>query len=121
MVDVVNKLKAAYSTSSFLLLSVSDRSSNKTGRMATMNAIPAMRNAQRAIAQRCKIAFWDMYEAMGGENSMVTFAQSRPPLAAKDYTHLTFTGGKKLASAMVKSLLFEEEKFMKRKKTRKRK
>lgn len=116
MVDVVNKLKKAFPKSSFLLLSVSDRSSNKTGRFETMNAIPAMRNAQRAIAEKSKVAFWDMYEAMGGENSMVTFAQSRPPLAAKDYTHLTFKGGKKIASLLVKSLLYEEEKYDKRKK-----
>jgi lysophospholipase L1-like esterase len=114
MVKVVSKLKEAYPKSSFLLLSVSDRGSNKSGRLGTMNAIPAMRNAQRDIAQRTKIAFWDMYEAMGGENSMVTFAQSRPPLAAKDYTHLTFNGGKKLASAMVKSLLYEQQKYEKR-------
>jgi hypothetical protein len=114
MVEVVNKLKKAYPKSSFMLLSVSDRSSNKSGRLATMNAIPAMRNAQRDIAQKTKIAFWDMFEGMGGENSMITFAQSRPPLAAKDYTHLTFNGGKKLASALVKSLLFEQEKFEKR-------
>jgi lysophospholipase L1-like esterase len=114
MVAVVNKLKKAFPKSSFLLLSVSDRSSTKTGRLATMNAIPAMRNAQRDIAQKTKIAFWDMFEAMGGENSMISFAQSRPPLAAKDYTHLTFNGGKKLASAMVKSLLFEAEKYEKR-------
>jgi len=115
MIKVVNKMKRAFPKSSFLLLSVSDRSSNKSGRMATMNAIPAMRNAQREIAEKTKIAFWDMYEAMGGENSMVAFAQARPPLAAKDYTHLTFKGGKKLASAMVKSLLYEHEKYQKRK------
>lgn len=119
MVEVVNKLKRAYPKSSFLLLSVSDRSSNKTGRFQTMNAIPAMRNAQREIAQRTKIAFWDMYEAMGGENSMVKFAQSRPPLAAKDYTHLTFKGGKKLASELVKSLLYADEKYETRRKRKK--
>ena len=114
MIQVVNKLKRAFPRSSFLLLSVSDRSSNKTGKMATMNAIPAMRNAQREIAQKTQIAFWDMFEAMGGENSMVSFAQSRPPLAAKDYTHLTFNGGKKLASAMVKSMLYEHERYEKK-------
>lgn len=116
MSDVVNKFKKAFPQSSFLLLSVSDRSSNKTGRFQTMNAIPAMRNAQRAIAEKTKIAFWDMYEAMGGENSMIKFAQARPPLAAKDYTHLTFQGGKRIASALVKSLLYEQEKYAKRKK-----
>lgn len=115
MVRVVNKMKAAYSNSSFLLLSVSDRSTNKDGRPRTMDAIPAMRNAQREIAERTGIAFWDMYEAMGGRNSMVNYVQSRPPLAAKDYTHLTFKGGKKLASHLVKSLLYEEEKFKRRK------
>jgi hypothetical protein len=114
MVAVVNKFKKAFPGSSFLLLSVGDRSSTRGGKLKTMNAIPAMRNAQRMIAKRTGIAFWDMYEAMGGENSMVRFAQARPPLAAKDYTHLTFKGGNKLAGAMVKSLLFEEEKYLKR-------
>jgi lysophospholipase L1-like esterase len=116
MVEVVKKLKLAYPKSSFLLLSVGDRSSNKTGRLETMNAVPAMRNAQRAIAEKTKIAFWDMYEAMGGKNSMVEFAQAKPPLAAKDYTHLTFKGGRILASSLVKSLLYGMEKYEKKKK-----
>lgn len=115
MVDVVNKLKAAYPKASFLLLSVGDRSSNKTGKLETMNAVPAMRNAQRAIAEKTKIAFWDMYEAMGGRNSMVQFVQAKPPLAAKDYTHLTFKGGRVLAGSLVKSLLFSMEKYEQRK------
>jgi lysophospholipase L1-like esterase len=116
MVEVVNKMKAAYPRASFLLLSVGDRSSNKTGRLETMNAVPAMRNAQRAIAEQTNIAFWDMYEAMGGKNSMVQFVQSKPPLAAKDYTHLTFKGGRLLAGSLVKSLLYGMEKYEQRKK-----
>jgi lysophospholipase L1-like esterase len=111
MVEVVNRLKKCFPKSSFLLLSVADRSTNKNGRLETMKAIPAMRNAQRMIAKKTKIAFWDMYQAMGGENSMVKFAHSRPPLAAKDYTHLTFAGGERLAKELAKSLFFEVEKF----------
>lgn len=110
MITVVNQMKKLFPECSFLLLSVSDRSSNMDGEFKTMTAIPAMRNAQRLIAQETGIAFWDMYEAMGGENSMVKFAQGDPVLAAKDYTHLNFKGGKKLASALVKSLLYEAEK-----------
>jgi hypothetical protein len=116
MVEVINKFKRAFPKASFLLLSVSDRSSNKSGKLATMNAIPAMRNAQRDIAEKTNIAFWDMYEAMGGENSMVKFAQAKPPLAAKDYTHLTFSGGKKIAGSLVKSLLYAKEKYERSKK-----
>lgn len=120
MVAVVNKMKKAFPKSSFLLLSVGDRSSMKSGRVQTMNSIPAMRNAQRMIARKTGIAFWDMFEAMGGENSMVRFVQSRPPLAAKDYTHLTFKGGRKLAGSLVKSLLFEAEKFERRSQPKKK-
>jgi lysophospholipase L1-like esterase len=121
MTRVVNKLKKAYPRSSFLLLSVGDRTSTKDGRLQTMNAIPAMRNAQRQIAKKTGIAFWDMYEAMGGENSMIKFAQARPPLAAKDYTHLTFKGGRRLAGQLVNSILFEDIKYQRRKKGGKRK
>ena len=109
MVKVINNLKKAYPQASFLLMSVSDRSSNSRGKFETMNAIPAMRNAQRMIAQETNIAFWDMFEAMGGENSMVRFVMSKPALAAKDYTHLNFNGGKKLAGSLVKSLLYSHE------------
>jgi lysophospholipase L1-like esterase len=111
MVAVVNKMKTLFPATSFLLLSVSDRSSNTDGDFKTMRAIPAMRNAQRLIAQETGIAFWDMYQAMGGENSMVKFVTATPALAAKDYTHLTFKGGRKVAGSLVKSLLVEVHKY----------
>jgi hypothetical protein len=38
---------------------------------------------------------------------MVKFVSEDPPLAAKDYTHLNFIGGKKLAGSLVKSLVYE--------------
>ena len=113
MVGVVNKLKKAFPNSSFLLLSVSDRSTNDNGTFRTMDAIPVMRNAQRLIAKESGIAFWDMYEAMGGENSMIKYVHAQPAMAAKDYTHLNFKGGRKLSGALVKSLLFEQEKYEK--------
>ena len=109
MVKVINNLKKSFPQASFLLMSVSDRSSNSRGKFETMNAIPAMRNAQRMIAQETRIAFWDLFQAMGGENSMVSFVTAKPALAAKDYTHLNFNGGKKLAGSLVKSLLFSHE------------
>ncbi len=107
MVIMVNQLKKIFPECSFLLLSISDRSINVNGEFKTMDEILAMRNAQRLIAKETGIAFWDMYEAMGGYNSMVKYAEADPPLAAKDYTHLNFRGGKKLAGALVKSLLYE--------------
>jgi hypothetical protein len=110
MVTVINKIKKAFPGASIMLVSVSDRSTNIDGSFKTEKSIPALRNVQREIARKTGIAFWDLYKAMGGKDSMVRFVSAKPALAAKDYTHLTFTGGKKLAGALVKSLLFELEK-----------
>lgn len=114
MIKVVNKLKRLFPKASILLMSVSDRSSNTSGEFKTMKAIPLMRDAQRLVAERTGIAFWDLYTAMGGENSMVKLAESKPPMAAKDYTHLTFKGGRKLAGVFARTLLHEKTKYEQR-------
>jgi len=116
MIKVVNKIKQAYPHASILMMSVSDRSSNTSGTFKTMKAIPALRNAQRLVAQRTGVAFWDLFEAMGGEGSMVKLVEGKPSLAAKDYTHLTFKGGRKLARLLMNSLLYEQEKYERKKK-----
>jgi len=48
---------------------------------------------------------------MGGENSMVAFVENDPPLANKDYTHLNFLGGRRVAGIFVKSLINEYQKY----------
>lgn len=113
MIVVIEKLKKAFPKASIVLVSVSDRSTNLGGKYGTENSIPALRNTQRYIAQKTGIAFWDLYQAMGGKNSMVKFVTSKPALAAKDYTHLTFKGGKKLGGELAKSLLYELERYEK--------
>lgn len=105
MTTVINRLKTAMPETPILLISVSDRSSNQNGIMGTIPAIPVMRDAQRTIAKRTGIAFWDLYTAMGGKNSMVTFVEHVPPLGAKDYTHLTHLGGKKIAKKLAEAIL----------------
>jgi lysophospholipase L1-like esterase len=116
MVRAVNNLKESFPESSILIVSVSDRSSNQDGKFATIPSMPVMRDAQREIARKCKVAFWDLFTAMGGENSMVKFVEAKPPLAAKDYTHLTFQGGRKLARMLADALLHERKEYEKKKK-----
>ncbi len=111
MIKVVNRLKEHFPETSILMVSVSDRSSNQNGKFATIPSIPTMRDIQREIASTCKVAFWDLYSSMGGENSMVKFATAIPPLAAKDYTHLTFLGGKKLAKQLADAILYERTRY----------
>ncbi len=107
MIKIITELKVIFPKTSFLLVSVSDRGVNKDGKIITMKSIPRVREIQREIAKKSGIAFWDMFEAMGGENSIAAYTESVPPLAAKDYTHLTHLGGEKIGKKLAAALLEE--------------
>lgn len=111
----IKNLKQAFPNATFLLVSVSDRSTKIDGKFVTIPNLPNFVNMQRNLAIQNKILFWNMYEAMGGEGTMVEWAQAKKPLANKDYTHLTFRGGKQLASLFCKALISEVNKNGKKK------
>ncbi len=114
MSRLINKLKAAFPETPILLLSVSDRSQRRQGVFETMPVIPILIQAQEKIAFDNKLLFWNLFEAMGGENSMAGFANASPALANKDYTHLNFAGGRKVGLAFARSFIYEVEKYRKR-------
>jgi lysophospholipase L1-like esterase len=60
---------------------------------------------QRAIAKNNKIAFWDLYSSMGGENTIVRWAQSDSKMAALDYMHLSAGGARKVANIFYDKLM----------------
>jgi hypothetical protein len=107
MNDVINHLRQCFPNSDFLLLSVSDRGNQYNGEFKTMPAILALLNTQRKIAQQTQIPFWNMFGAMGGENSIVRFVNNG--WAGKDYTHLTFRGGTEISQRLIKALMQEKE------------
>ncbi len=110
MKKVISEIKEKYPQAGILLIGVGDRSHKENGEYKTMPSIKAMVEVQRAIASGNKIAFWNMYGAMGGENSMVGYVKASPPKANLDYIHLNFLGGKDIAGLLFKSLIFEYEK-----------
>jgi lysophospholipase L1-like esterase len=112
MIRVVSRLRQMLPRCSFLMIGISDRSFLKNGKFVTMPNILLMRDAQREVAQRSKIAFWDLFEAMGGENSMPKYVNATPALASKDYTHLNYRGGHKLAKKLTDAILFDREKHV---------
>jgi lysophospholipase L1-like esterase len=114
MARLVNKFKVAFPNTPILMLSVSDRSERREGEFATMKAVKSLVVVQQQFAYDNKLLFWNLYEAMGGENSMTRFVHSNPPLAGKDYTHLNFDGGKIIGHSLARSILYEGEKFTER-------
>lgn len=72
-----------------------------------------IRDAQRRAAFAAGCAFWDAYEAMGGKNSMPAWVFNNPPLAAKDFTHLSPRGANILAELLYKAIMKDYQRYLK--------
>jgi len=105
MVKVIKKMKTAMPNASFILVSVHDKCIKKGSKFITDPAVPKLVQAQKNIAKKTKIAFWNLYEAMGGKNSMVKWVNSNPPKAFKDYTHFNDIGAKQEAKLIFNDLM----------------
>ena len=88
-----------------LFVGPSDMSTNVRGKMQTYPHLPMMVDSLRAAANESGAAFWDMYSAMGGENSMVSWVKARPALAGSDYVHFTPKGAEAIGNLLLESLM----------------
>jgi hypothetical protein len=119
MTNVIKMIKRAFPHSSILLVGCSDRAANINGEYQTLPMLKELIDVQRQMAIDNQICFWNLFEAMGGDSTMVNWANmERRPYANKDYTHLTFYGGRKVADILVGTLLYEKEKYDRKKKSR---
>jgi len=100
MSKVINNLKVVFPETSFLLVSVGDKSIKKGTRFVTDPNVKKLVAAQQNIAENTGIAFWNLYESMGGENSMNGWVNAKPPLAMKDFTHFNNEGAKKIGKML---------------------
>ena len=114
MNKVIAYLKKCFPNTGFLLLSVGDRDyKTADGTYETMPEIKYFLQIQRQIAKDCKIAFWNMFEAMGGENSMYDLVHDNPSKANYDYTHINFRGGRFMAKKLFESIVDGKIKYNK--------
>ncbi|MBO4743727.1 MAG: hypothetical protein J5533_08855, partial [Bacteroidales bacterium] len=88
-----------------LFVGPSDMSTSVRGKMQTYPHLPMMVDSLRAAANESGAAFWDMYSAMGGENSMVSWVKARPALAGSDYVHFTPKGAEAIGNLLLESLM----------------
>ena len=105
MIKVIEELKEAMPNASFLLVGVHDKCVKRGSKFITDPAVPKLVEAQKNIAEKSDIAFWNLFEAMGGENSMPDWVDSNPPRAFKDYTHFNDVGAKEEAKMIFEELI----------------
>jgi len=107
MGKVVEYFKQAFPKSSVLLISIPDMSKkNKEGEMQTLVSIPYIVEAQKNAAMQSGVSFFNLFNAMGGENSMVKWVEDLN-FANKDYTHFNYKGSRN-ASNLIFSFLEKE-------------
>lgn len=111
MITVINNLKAAFPNTSFLMLSVHDKSMKKGNNFITDPSILKLLRTQINIVKETDIAFWNLFEAMGGKDSMPNWVNANPPLAFRDYIHFNDQGAKKVADLLSDALMEAYDKY----------
>ena len=110
--NVIAHLRQAYPETSILLVSVSDRSQRTPEGMRTISGIESLAAYQQILADSQRVAYFNLFQAMGGRESMVRLVEQG--LANKDYTHLTHNGGKQLSTCLYESLVAGYENYRRR-------
>jgi hypothetical protein len=114
MDNVIKHLQASFPNTSILLVSVGDKSYRQNGVYETDPSVPLLVETQKRLAKNNKIAFWSLYDAMGGYGSMVKWVQGDTVLANKDYTHFNFRGAHKAGKMLYTKLMDEYKAYNKR-------
>ncbi len=94
-----------------VVVGVSDRSIKKGSSYETNPNIEKLRKAQREAALENDCVFWDLFEAMGGKNSMPSWVLREKPLANKDFIHFNDAGAGFVANMFLDALRIEYEDY----------
>ncbi|MBQ0112315.1 MAG: hypothetical protein KBT03_04210 [Bacteroidales bacterium] len=109
-------LKKAVPNAQIIVIGSSDRSRRKGNGYETNPNVPKLIQAQRQAAQENNCIFWDLFAAMGGENSMPSWVLREKPLANTDFIHFNAEGAKYVAEMFYQSFNIEYQKYLSRQK-----
>lgn len=109
MIDAIEHMKAAMPGTGFLIVSVGDREQKSGGSYRTLRGVLSLINAQQQMAYDTRVAFWNLYTAMGGQGSIVRMVQNHE--ANLDYTHINFRGGHRLARLLYDAITWGEQTY----------
>ena len=90
---------------------VNDMSQNSANGYRSYPNIVKIRDAQKKAAFETGCVFWDLYEAMGGDNSMPGWVFAQPSLAQKDFIHFTIGGARIVAELFCRAWEKEYQRF----------
>lgn len=107
---IVDMLKKVYPQASILIVGLGDRDArDDDGQLRTMDGVRELISYQRRMASDHRVAFWNLYQAMGGNGSLARMTAKKQ--ANLDYTHINFAGGRRLATLLFEALMNGKENY----------
>ena len=112
----IKRIQTTCPDAAILVIGPSDMATKVKDKFVTYEYLPAVVDALKEAALTSGCAYWDMYQAMGGHNSMPGWVNAQPELARPDYVHFSPLGAKLIASMFYNALIFEYNQFLEEKK-----
>lgn len=116
MSKVVEHLRTCFPEAAILVVSTADKATKYELHMQTDSAVMPLMKAQRKYAMEKHTGFFNLFESMGGENAMVTWVETEPAKANKDYTHFNHRGAQQVGRMLFDYLEQGLEDYKERKK-----
>jgi len=110
----IGLLKKAAPNASILFIGPADMSVKEGTEYVTHPLLEDLRDALKKVCFETNCAYFDMYDCMGGKNSMVSWVDQK--LAASDYIHFSPQGARKIATLLYTSLINNYNNYNKTKK-----
>ncbi len=106
----INTLRKLAPGASVLVIGPADMSVKEGENYVTHPQLENLRDAIRRAAFHTNSAFFDMYDCMGGRNSMLSWVEAG--IAAKDYIHFSSGGARKIATLLYNSIMNDYNKYI---------
>ncbi len=109
-------LRKVYPSAAILFIGPADMSTRIDGELQSYPYLEKTVQALREAAMENGAMFWNMYEVMGGKNSMLKWVDHSPAWAGSDYVHFTESGANRIAEVFLQSFLntYDYYNFLKR-------
>lgn len=111
----IQYLKRVNPRAEILFIGPSDMAKRIDGQIQTYTYLPKMNDALKETVLKNGAAYWDLFNVMGGKNSMIQWVKHSPPWAGPDYVHFTELGAMEIANILSNSFLIHHDFYQLRK------
>ncbi len=108
----IKRLKQQCPEAAVIVIGPSDMSTKDKDKFVTYEYLPAVVEGLKKAASATGSGYWDMYQAMGGYNSMPSWVNADPPLAGPDYVHFTPKGSTLISNMFYNAFILEYNNYL---------